>query len=200
MNVHSKASDFSIAGKCVIFSAPSGAGKTSIVQYLLKQMDQLEFSVSATSRLPREGEQEGIDYYFLSKVEFAERIAKNAFVEWEEVYQDLFYGTFKSEMMRIWNDQKTVVFDVDVEGGIKLKHLFGKEALAVFVMPPSLSVLEQRLRKRSTEAEDSIQKRLGKAKGELKKAVAFDVVLLNENLEKACRDAHQLVADFVQKQ
>ncbi|MCG8577538.1 MAG: guanylate kinase [Flavobacteriales bacterium] len=185
-------------GKCIIFSAPSGAGKTTLVHYLLREMDQLAFSISACSREPRGREEDGIDYHFLSVEEFKQKIEEDAFVEWEEVYENSFYGTLKSEVERNWALGKTVVFDVDAEGGINLKKYFGEQALSVFIKPPSLFVLEQRLRGRRTETEESIQKRLSKANQELEKSVHFDYVLLNDNLEKACHEAKAKVLDFIE--
>jgi len=189
--------EFEIKGKCLIFSAPSGAGKTTLVHYLLRNMDELEFSISAASREPRGREVDGEDYHFLSVEEFKKRIEADAFVEWEEVYNDMFYGTLKSEVEKAWSKGKTVVFDVDAEGGINLKKIFRNHALSIFVKPPSLFVLEQRLRDRRTETENSIQKRLGKAQGELEKAEQFDYILLNDNLEKACHEAKDLVTQFI---
>lgn len=184
-------------GKCIIFSAPSGAGKTTLVHYLLREMDQLEFSVSACSRSPRGREENGVDYHFFSVKEFKDKIENKDFVEWEEVYQDNFYGTLKSEIERSWSDNKVVVFDVDAEGGINLKKIFGENALSIFIKPPSLFVLEQRLRNRRTESEESIQKRLNKAQLELSKLDGFDYVLLNDNLEKACAEAKREVLAFI---
>lgn len=189
--------DFPINGKCIIFSAPSGAGKTTLVHYLLRNIPQLEFSVSATSRAPRGREEQGVDYHFLSVEDFKKRIQDNELVEWEEVYEGMFYGTLKSEIQKAWSKNKVVVFDVDAEGGINLKKIFGAYALSVFIKPPSLFVLEQRLRDRKTETEESIQKRLEKANAELEKADLFDCILLNDNLEKACLDASKLVTDFI---
>ncbi|MFT4602977.1 MAG: guanylate kinase [Arenicella sp.] len=189
--------EFEIKGKCLIFSAPSGAGKTTLVHYLLRNLDELEFSISAASREPRGRELDGEDYHFLSVDEFKSRIEKNAFVEWEEVYENMFYGTLKSEVEKAWSQGKTVVFDVDAEGGINLKKIFGVNGLSIFVKPPSLFVLEQRLRDRRTETESSIQKRLGKAQGELNKADQFDYTLLNDNLERACHEAEDLVHQFI---
>lgn len=191
--------DFPITGKCLIFSAPSGAGKTTLVHYLLRTVDKLEFSISAASREPRGREEDGIDYHFMSSDEFRKRIDNNEFVEWEEVYDNMFYGTLKSEVQKAWDKGKTVVFDVDAEGGINLKKIFGENALSIFIKPPSLFVLEQRLRDRRTETEESIQKRLGKANQELEKANQFDYVLLNDNLEKACMEAKKIVLDFIHK-
>jgi guanylate kinase len=188
---------FELSGKCLIFSAPSGAGKTTLVHYLLRQLDSLEFSVSATSRAPRGREENGVDYHFLSVEDFKSKISEEAFIEWEEVYKDNFYGTLKTEVQRAWRQGKTVVFDVDAEGGINLKKIFGENALSIFIKPPSLFVLEQRLRDRRTEDEESIKKRLGKAQGELDKAVHFDTILLNDNLEKACHETQEIVTNFI---
>ncbi len=184
-------------GKCVIFSAPSGAGKTTIVHYLLKEIVNLEFSVSACSREPRSGEVNGKDYYFLGIDGFKTKINEDAFVEWEEVYANNFYGTLKSELERIWSQGKTVIFDVDVVGGLNLKRIFGEHALAVFVQPPSFEVLEARLRYRSTESEEKIAMRLGKAKQELERAPEFDFILLNDDLSNACAEAQKLVTEFI---
>ena len=189
--------NFPITGKCVVFSAPSGAGKTTLVHYLLRNVPGLEFSISAASREPRGREEDGIDYHFLSVADFKKRIEDDEFVEWEEVYENMFYGTLKAEIKKAWDNNKVVVFDVDAEGGINLKKIFGENALSVFIQPPSLFVLEQRLRDRRTETEEGIQKRLKKANGELGKAVQFDKVLLNDSLEKACIDARKLVEDFI---
>ena len=190
---------FKNSGKCIIFSAPSGAGKTTLVRYLLREMDQLEFSVSACSRPPRGREKDGVDYHFFSVEEFKKKIEAGDFVEWEEVYENNFYGTLKSEIEKSWAAGKVVVFDVDPVGGINLKKIFGDKALSIFIKPPSLFVLEQRLRDRRTETEENIQKRLKKATFELSKANEFDRVLLNDNLEKACQEAKKLVLDFIVK-
>lgn len=186
-----------IKGKCVIFCAPSGAGKTTIVKHLLNQFSSLQFSISACTRSKRENEVNGKDYYFLSVDEFKKRIENNEFIEWEEVYNGNFYGTLKSEIERIWKLKKVVIFDVDVEGGINLKKYFGENALSVFVQPPSIEVLEKRLRSRNTESEESLQKRVSKATSELSKANRFDVVLLNDNLEKAFKEAEKIVSKFI---
>lgn len=190
---------FSKKGKCVIFSAPSGAGKTTIVHHLLKQNLGLEFSVSACSREPRENEVDGKDYYFLGTAAFREKIKDNAFVEWEEVYTNNFYGTLKSEMERIWNEGRTVIFDVDVIGGLNLKKQFGEDALAVFVQPPSYEELEKRLRTRSTESEEKINQRMEKANKELSFADKFDVILVNDDLTIACSKAEAIVEEFLRK-
>jgi guanylate kinase len=186
-------------GKCIIFSAPSGAGKTTIVRALVNKPDlRLEFSVSACSREPRPNEVNGKDYYFLGIEGFKQQIEQDAFVEWEEVYTDHFYGTLRSEIEQIWENGHTVIFDVDVVGGLNLKRFFGENALAVFVQPPSYDELEKRLRYRSTETEEKIQQRMAKAKAELAKAVEFDVVLVNETLEHAIEKATELVHNFIQ--
>jgi len=186
-----------MAGKALIFSAPSGSGKTTLVHYLLEHNASLGFSVSASTR-DRRGrtELEGKDYYFLTPEEFKKRIDQNEFVEWEEVYSGNFYGTLKSEIDRIWKEGKDVIFDVDVKGGINLKKYFGDKALAVFVKVPSLEVLEQRLRKRSTESDDSLSQRLYKAKFEWEFQDKFDVVLVNEDLSHSCAEAQRLYDNF----
>ncbi|MCH2197382.1 MAG: guanylate kinase [Flavobacteriales bacterium] len=185
-------------GKCVIFSAPSGAGKTTIVRHLLDTREDLEFSISATSRAPRKKEREGKDYHYLSVAEFKAYIEAGAFVEWEEVYNDQFYGTLHREIERIWEMNKHVIFDVDVQGGLNLKKSFGDTALAVFVMPPNLEALEARLRGRDTETEKSIRRRMGKAAQELAVADSFDVILINDDLETAKQEASELIADFLE--
>lgn len=183
-------------GKCIIFSAPSGAGKTTIVHHLLKQFDFLEFSISACSREPRTGEIDGKDYYFLGVEGFQAKIEENAFVEWEEVYTNNFYGTLKSELTRIWSNGHTVIFDVDVIGGLNLKKQLGDKALAIFVEPPSYEELEKRLRGRSTETEEKINMRLAKANQEMGFAKDFDIILVNDNLTEACAKAEQLIINF----
>jgi guanylate kinase len=186
-------------GKAIIFSAPSGAGKTTIVKHLLQCNLGLEFSISACSRPPRKQEKDGRDYYFMSVADFREHIARGDFLEWEEVYRDHYYGTLKSELDRIWSRQKHVVFDVDVVGGLNLKGYFGQNALAVFVRPPSMQELEKRLRNRSTDTEEKIRDRMDKAGDEMKYAEQFDVVLVNENMEKTLLKAEKLVSDFLAK-
>ncbi|MEQ8910387.1 MAG: guanylate kinase [Vicingaceae bacterium] len=186
-----------VKGKCVIFSAPSGSGKTTLVRHLLEQDLGLEFSISACTRAPRGEEKDGKDYYFLSLDEFKNRIEKEDFVEWEEVYSDHFYGTLKAEIERIWKNGKTVIFDVDVVGGLNLKKYFGKQALAIFVMPPDIPTLEKRLRGRGTDEEERIQKRLSKAKQELIVADQFDHIILNDDLEVAKQEAEKLVKQFI---
>jgi guanylate kinase len=186
-----------VNGKCIIFSAPSGAGKTTIVHALLASQLGLEFSVSACSRDPRPNEVDGKDYYFLGIEGFKQRIESDAFLEWEEVYTDNFYGTLKAEIERIWSAGHAVIFDVDVVGGLNLKRIFGNQALAVFVQPPSKEELEKRLRYRSTETEDKIQQRLRKAGQELSRANEFDVILVNEDLKVAIEQAKSLVTSFL---
>lgn len=184
-------------GKLIIFSAPSGSGKTTLVHHLLSKPElKLSFSVSATSRAKRPNETHGKDYYFLSADEFRKRIDADDFLEWEEVYTDQFYGTLRSEIDRIHAEGKTVMFDVDVVGGLNIKKQFGDDALAVFVKPPSIEELENRLRNRSTESEESLQKRVGKAAKEMEFANQFDVILVNDDLETAKAEAEKLVSDF----
>lgn len=183
--------------KCVIFSAPSGAGKTTIVHYLLGQNLGIEFSISACSRAPRENEVNGRDYHFFSVEEFKAKIQHGDFIEWEEVYENNFYGTLKSEIERIWNAGKAVIFDVDVIGGLNLKKIFKEHALAVFVKAPSIEILEERLRYRSTEIEEKIQIRLSKAKLEMEKAPEFDYILNNSELKQACEEAKVIIGRFL---
>ena len=184
-------------GKVIIFSAPSGAGKTTIVRALLDSLSELSFSISACSRDPRGQEVNGRDYHFIGIEGFKNKIKNNEFVEWEEVYQDHFYGTLNSELIRIWNANKIVVFDVDVVGGMSLKKKFGKKALAIFVMPPSLMVLEERLRSRNTDSEQKIQQRLEKAEQEISLSSGFDVILKNDQLDNAISDAKAIVNQFL---
>ncbi len=184
-------------GKLLIFSAPSGSGKTTIVQYLLGLNLGLEFSVSATSRKKRDYEKHGKDYYFLSVEEFRRKIEMQEFIEWEEVYNGQYYGTLKQEVERIRDKGNHVIFDVDVVGGLNIKKMFGSEALAVFVRAPSLKVLEERLRARSTEDEDSLRKRINKSIEEMKSADQFDRVIVNDKLDKALLEAREIVTGFL---
>jgi guanylate kinase len=186
-----------VNGKLVIFSAPSGAGKTTIVQYLLKKVPRLEFSVSACSRAMRKEETHGVDYYFISVEEFKKKIQNNEFAEWEEVYKDNYYGTLKAEIERIWKKGHHIIFDMDVVGGLNLKKQFGDRALSIFVMPPSIQHLENRLKTRDTETPESIARRIGKAEHELRTADQFDKIVLNDNLEHAFEQAEQLVTEFL---
>lgn len=184
-------------GKLIIFSAPSGAGKTTIVHHLLSIIPQLEFSISATTRQARGDEEDGKDYYFISLAEFTHRIAKKQFVEFEEVYTATFYGTLRAEIERIWAKGKTVIFDIDVEGGLHLKRKYDGQALAIFVQPPSLEVLIERLTSRGTDSEEKLRERFAKAEKELKYAPLFDIILKNYDLETACKEAEMLVKDFI---
>jgi len=184
-------------GKLIIFSAPSGAGKTTIVRAMLDQVQNLEFSISACSRPKRENEIDGKDYHFLGIEGFKNKISENAFLEWEEVYKDHFYGTLRSEVDRIWANGKHVIFDVDVYGGVNIKQEFGDKALAFFVMPPSVEILEERLRKRSTDAEENIQKRMEKARQEINKAGEFDEIIINDDLDTAIAEALASVKGFL---
>ena len=186
-------------GKLIIFSAPSGAGKTTLVHWLMNEISGLVFSVSATSRKMRPGEVDGKDYYFLTADEFKEKIKNNEFVEWEEVYENQFYGTLASEVERLRNQGKNVVFDVDVMGGMNIKKMYGDEALSVFIMPPSVEELEKRLRNRNTETEESIKKRVGKAKYEMQFADKFDKIVVNDNLEEAKKEIKNIVEEFLDK-
>lgn len=207
-------------GKAILFSAPSGCGKTTIIKELMNvdRMDVdtligsrknvstyqhinistlLSFSISATSRAPRGEEQNGKDYYFLSREEFMSRVAKDEFLEWEEVYSGTCYGTLKSEIERIWQAGKVIVFDVDVNGGRNIKKYFGKDALSIFVMPPSVEVLEQRLRSRGTDSEEAIVKRLARSAEELKQAPQFDVTIVNDDLQRAVEETRQVIERFI---
>jgi len=186
-------------GKLVIISAPSGAGKTTIVRHLLAQDFNLSFSVSATTRNPRLNEKEGVDYYFLSVDEFRRRIDGGEFLEWEEVYPGIMYGTLNGEVIRLLEQGRNVIFDVDVIGGLDLKAIFREEALALFVAPPSIEMLEKRLRLRSTDTEEKIKVRVAKATGEMAYAPQFDVVLVNDDLVLALAEAERIIRDFLMK-
>lgn len=183
--------------KVIIFSAPSGSGKSTVVNHLLTKFDNLEFSISATSRAPRGKEQDGREYYFFSEEEFRRRIAADEFVEYEEVYPGSFYGTLKSEMERIWANGNIILFDVDVKGGINLKKLLGDQALSVFIKAPSLRELRRRLELRGTDSPEAIESRVAKAKIEVRYASRFDVVLVNDDLETCLREAEEYVAEFI---
>jgi guanylate kinase len=184
-------------GKLIIFSAPSGAGKTTIVHHLLKKIPNLEFSISATTRPSRGDEKNGKDYYFISNEEFLHRIAKKQFVEFEEVYTGTFYGTLRTEIERIWQKGKTVIFDIDVEGGLHLKRKYDGQALAIFVQPPSLAVLKERLTARGTDSIEKLNERFIKAEKELDYAPQFDIILKNYDLQTACKEAEELVRNFI---
>ena len=187
-------------GKLIIFSAPSGSGKTTLVHYVMEKIPKLSFSVSATSRPPRPGEKDGVDYYFISVEDFRRKIKEGAFVEWQEVYENQYYGTLKSEVEKIRVRGHSVVFDVDVKGGVNIKKIYRDQALAIFVKPPSLKVLEERLRRRSTEDEESLRKRLERAAFELGFESRFDKVVVNDQLEKAQQEALHLVREFLEKE
>lgn len=189
---------FSKKGKLIVFSAPSGSGKTTLVRHLLAQDIPFGFSVSATSRLPRGAEQDGVDYYFLSEAEFREKMAQNAFLEYEEVYSGTFYGTLRSEVERLWADGKHLLFDIDVVGGLNIKKQFPKECLALFVQPPSIEELEKRLRGRETDSEETIQQRLAKATEELAYAPQFDRVIVNDDLEAAQQEVRKAIEQFLE--
>lgn len=186
--------------KLIVFSAPSGSGKTTIVRHLLEQTDlPLTFSISATTRAPRGAEKEGEDYYFLSQEAFKNKIEKGEFLEYEEVYPGLFYGTLASEVKRLWNENKAVLFDIDVMGGISIKKSFPAETLTVFVQPPSIKTLEERLRSRNTDSEETLKIRLSKAQQELDQAQSFDEIVINDNLSTALSQTEELVRSFLSK-
>jgi guanylate kinase len=185
--------------KLIIFSAPSGAGKTTIVKEVLKTDIPFAFSVSATSRAPREGEIQAKDYHFLSVNDFKEAIEKDYFLEWEEVYENQFYGTLKSEVEQKRMQGYNVLFDVDVIGGLNIKKFYGDDALAIFVMPPSIEELEKRLKGRGTETEESFQKRISKAEKEMQYAKDFDVVIVNDDLQKAVNETIENIRNFIAK-
>ncbi len=184
-------------GKLIVFSAPSGAGKTTLVRHALESLDNIQFSISCTTREKREGEEHGKDYYFLTPDEFKTKIANNEFVEHEEVYRDNFYGTLKSEVDRITEEGNSVIFDIDVIGALNIKRLYGEQCLTVFVNPPSLEILKERLISRNTESEDKLKQRLDKAGIEMEKAKEFDVILLNDDLETAKAKTLEIITDFI---
>ncbi|RHH44299.1 guanylate kinase [Phocaeicola plebeius] len=188
-----------MAGKLIIFSAPSGSGKSTIINYLLTQNLNLSFSISATSRAPRGTEQNGVEYFFLTPEEFKQRIANDEFLEYEEVYKDRFYGTLKAQVEKQLASGQNVIFDVDVVGGCNIKKFYGDRALSVFIQPPSLEELRKRLTGRGTDAPEVIESRLAKATFELSYAEKFDVVIVNDNLEKAQAEALKTIRDFIQQ-
>ncbi len=185
--------------KLIIFSAPSGSGKTTVVKHLLETDPRLAFSVSATTRKPRPGEENGREYYFLSEQEFRDKVEAGEFLEHEMVYEGLYYGTLKSEVQRIWSEGKAVLFDVDVVGGLNIKKQYGDQALAVFLRPPSVEILMDRLRKRSTEVEHRLQERIDKANFELGFENRYDTVVVNDKLEETFMKCERLVDDFLRK-
>ena len=184
-------------GKLIVISAPSGAGKTSIVHQLLKDIPELSFSVSASSRERRENELHGKDYYFLGVEGFQQKIKEDAFLEWEQVYENQYYGTLKSEIERIWSEGKTVIFDVDVVGGLNIKKQYPKKCLSIFIMPPSIEVLAERLIGRGSESDESVKKRLDKAEEEISKNMQFDTIILNDDFEIACEQTKEVITNFI---
>ena len=184
-------------GKLIVISAPSGAGKTSIVHHLLKNMLELSFSVSACSREKRDNETHGKDYYFLGVEGFQNKIKEDAFLEWEEVYENQYYGTLKSAIERIWSVGKTVIFDVDVIGGLNIKKQYPKECLSLFIMPPSVDVLRERLSGRGSESEEKLEMRLAKAEQEISKNQEFDKVILNDDFGIACEETMEVITNFI---
>ncbi len=185
-------------GKVIIFSAPSGAGKSTIVNHLLEKFPELEFSISATSRAPRGNEQDGKEYYFFTADQFRQMVAEGRFVEHEEVYPGSFYGTLKSEVERIWAKGHVIVFDIDVKGGVNVKRIFGDNAFSVLIKAPSVEVLRQRLSGRGTDSPEAIEKRVAKAASEMEFAEGkFDYVLVNDDLETAFREAEEAVGRFI---
>lgn len=186
-----------VKGKMIVFTAPSGAGKTTLVKHLLNHFGFLDFSVSATTRSKRNHETNGVDYFFLTEEEFRQKIAEDAFVEWEEVYNGQFYGTLKSELHRIWEENKAIVFDIDVNGACRLKEKYGDQCLTIFVKPPSIDTLTERLKNRNTETEASLMKRIEKVKREIGFENRFDAVIVNDLLEVAKKEAEMLVVNFV---
>ncbi|MBR5323856.1 MAG: guanylate kinase [Muribaculaceae bacterium] len=186
-------------GKLIIFSAPSGSGKSTIINYLLGCNLDLAFSISATSRAPRGNEQNGVEYFFLTPDEFRAKIANDEFIEYEEVYKDNFYGTLKSEVERIRENGMNVVFDIDVVGGVNIKNIFGEEALSMFIMPPSVDELRNRLVGRNTDSAETIEKRLAKAEYEIGFADKFDKVVINDNLDSAKAEALSIIKEFIEK-
>jgi len=183
--------------KLIVISAPSGAGKTSIVHYLLKNMPELSFSVSACSREKRENEVHGEDYYFLGVKDFKNKIEENSFLEWEQVYENQYYGTLSSEIERIWSEGKTVIFDVDVVGGLNIKKQYPTECFSIFIMPPSLQVLQERLVARGSESAESLQERLDKAEEEIAINQEFDRIILNDNFDIACKETMGVISNFL---
>lgn len=184
-------------GKVIIFSAPSGAGKTTIVREMLKRFPEFEFSISATCRAPRGSERDGVDYYFLTPDQFMQAVEEGRFIEWEEVYTGCRYGTLRSEVERIWAKGHTILFDVDVIGGLNLKRIFGHDACAIFVMPPSVGELRRRLVGRGTDAPEVIDRRVAKAEFEMTKAPQFDHVVVNDDLDEAIRETTAILNRFI---
>lgn len=188
----------SVNGKLLIITAPSGAGKTSITRYLMKHFPQLAFSVSAATRSPRAYETDGVDYHFMSVADFQQKIQNNEFVEWEMVYEGKYYGTLKTEIERIWKNKQTPVLDIDVKGAIHVKQQYPQQTLSLFIEPPSIEELKKRLIGRGTETEESLQARINKASYEISFSHSFDEVIINDDLDKACTEAAQIVKVFLQ--
>lgn len=189
-----------MSNKVIIFSAPSGSGKSTIVNHLLGLHPELEFSISATSRAPRGQEKHGVEYYFFTSDEFRQMIAEEKFVEYEEVYHGSFYGTLKSEVERIWAKGHAIVFDIDVQGGVNLKRIFGEQAFSVFIQAPSVEVLRERLVGRGTDTPEAIDKRVAKATSEMEFAAGkFDYVLVNDDLQTAFAEAEEIISEFLKK-
>jgi guanylate kinase len=188
----------SLNNKIIIITAPSGAGKTSIVHYLLNKYPSLSFSVSAATRQPRANEKNGVDYYFMSVEEFRQKIKDNAFIEWEMVYEGKYYGTLKADIDRIWSEGKTPVLDIDVKGAIHVRQQFPNQSLSIFIVPPSINELRKRLSGRGTETSDSLETRISKASYEISLKQSFDKIIMNDNLEKACKETEKVILDFLQ--
>ena len=186
-------------GKLIIFSAPSGSGKSTLVQHLINEVPGFDFSISATSRAPRGTEKDGVDYYFLSNEAFQQRVAEEAFLEWEEVYPGMSYGTLKSEVKKNWDTGNAVGFDIDVVGGKNLKALYGEQALALFIQAPSIEELERRLIARGTDSNDKIKQRIEKASWEMDQAAFFDHCIINDDLDRAKAEAKKLLIEFLAK-
>ena len=186
-----------IVEKLIIISAPSGSGKTTLCNFLLKKINNLNFSISATSRSPRPNEIDGKDYYFLSLMEFKKKIEKNEFIEYEEVYENVFYGTLNSELKRLWGLNKIILFDLDVKGGINLKKMFPEKTLSIFIKPPSIKILEKRLELRESESKKTIKSRINKAKKEILFSEKFDIIITNDNLENAKKNLLKSVLNFI---
>ena len=184
-------------GKLIILSAPSGAGKTTIMKHVVTTFPQLEFSISATSRAPRGTEKEGVDYYFVTGEQFVKDVEAGAFVEWEEVYAGTHYGTLRSEVERIWDKNNVIIFDIDVKGGVNLKSIFGHQALSIFIMPPSVEELRKRLDLRGTDSPEAIEKRVAKSAEEMQYAPLFDKVVINDNLEDAITEVESVIRNFI---
>ncbi len=186
-----------MSGKLIILSAPSGAGKSTIIEHLLNKDFKLEFSISACTRKPRGKEKHGVEYYFLTPEDFKNRISKNEFLEWEEVYEDHFYGTLKSEIDRIFTKGNNVIFDIDIAGGLNIKKQYGEKAISIFIMPPSVKELENRLLKRGTDSKENIKKRIDKAKFEISFANKFDITIVNENIKDAVTQTEKSLSNFL---